>query len=125
MLKHIGLIVSLIAVSFLMAGCDLFDLWTKPPQLDLTMLDNGGVVELIKGQRLVVTLEANPSTGYTWTVADVDESVLRQKGDVEFKADSDLPGAGGMLVLRFEAVGLGQTVLELIYHQPWVEDADP
>ena len=46
-------------------------------------------------------------------------------GEPEFAADSDLIGAGGKVVLRFEAKAAGRTELRLVYHRPWEEDVEP
>jgi len=88
--------------------------------------DDGREMQLKKGQPLVVTLEANPTTGYTWEVAEpLDEQVLRQAGEPEFKPESDLAGAGGVQILRFEAVNAGQTALKLAYRRSWEKDVEP
>lgn len=87
--------------------------------------DNGSQITLREGQLLVVQLEGNPSTGYTWEPAEFEEGTLSQVGEVQFKSESDLPGAGGMLTLRFKAVQAGQTTLNLAYLRPWEEGVDP
>jgi inhibitor of cysteine peptidase len=88
--------------------------------------DDGREMQLKKGQTLVVTLEGNPTTGYSWEVAEpLNEQVLRQVGEAEFKAESDRVGAGGVQILRFEAVNAGKTTLELVYHRPWEKDVEP
>ncbi len=87
--------------------------------------DDGSQVELDAGQTLVVSLEGNPTTGYTWEAAELDEQVLRQAGETEFKPESDAIGAGGVQTLRFETVNTGQTTLKLVYHRPWEEDVEP
>ncbi len=87
--------------------------------------DDGSQVELNAGQTLVVSLEGNPTTGYTWEAAELDEQVLRQVGEAEFKPDSDAIGAGGVQTLRFETVNTGQTTLKLVYRRPWEADEEP
>ena len=88
--------------------------------------DDGREMQLKKGQPLVVTLEGNPTTGYSWEVAEpLDEQVLRQAGEPEFKPESDLAGAGGVQILRFEAVNAGQTALKLAYRRSWEKDVEP
>lgn len=90
--------------------------------------DNGGQVELKKGELLTVTLESNPSTGYAWEVSQTDEAILMQKGKVEFlqvTQPEGLVGAGGTETFRFEAVGVGQVSLTLIYHRSWEENVEP
>jgi inhibitor of cysteine peptidase len=94
-------------------------------EVELDMTDNGSQVELEVGQVLVISLEGNPTTGYTWEIGGIEESVLRQVGEVVFEAESDLVGAGGVQTLRFEAVGVGQASLDLVYHRPWEEGVAP
>jgi inhibitor of cysteine peptidase len=86
--------------------------------------DDGSQVELVEGQGFVVSLEGNPSTGYTWEAVEYDEQILRQVGEPSFTPESDALGASGTQTLRFEAVGEGRTTLRLVYHRPW-EDAEP
>ena len=93
-------------------------------EVNLDANDNGSQVELQSDQTLVISLEGNPTTGYTWEVAELDEGVLRQVGETEFESESDALGSGGVQILRFEAVNSGQTDLELVYHRSW-EDEEP
>lgn len=86
--------------------------------------DDGDEVELRKGQTLVVSLEGNPSTGYTWEAVDLDEGIVRQVGEPAFTPESEALGASGTQVLRFRAAGEGRTTLQLVYHRPW-EEAEP
>jgi inhibitor of cysteine peptidase len=116
----IALLTLLLALT-LATGCS-----PQQQEVKATMDDNGREMELKKGQTLVVTLEGNPTTGYSWEVAEpLDEQVLRQVGEAEFKAESEALGAGGVQILRFEAVNAGQTTLKLVYHRPWEEGVEP
>jgi uncharacterized repeat protein (TIGR01451 family) len=81
-------------------------------------------VDLRGDQTLVIDLEGNLSTGYLWQVAAVDDAILKQVGQFEFKQYSDVVGSAGRQILRFRAVGAGQTDLALVYRRPW-EDAAP
>jgi len=92
--------------------------------LTLHASDDGDQVEFQKGQTFSVSLEGNPSTGYTWEPVELDEQILRQIGEPAFTPESDTLGASGAQVLRFRAVGEGRTTLRLVYHRPW-EDAEP
>jgi inhibitor of cysteine peptidase len=97
----------------------------SPRELQLTAADEGRSIELQQGQQLRITLEANPTTGYTWDIVEpTDERILRQVGEIEFEPESDLIGAGGTQIIRFEAVSVGQTTLKLVYHRPW-ESVEP
>ena len=94
-------------------------------EIELDADDDGGQIELNTGQMLVISLEGNPTTGYTWEVAELDDQVLRQVGETEFKPESDAIGAGGVQTLCFETVNSGQTTLKLVYHRSWEADVEP
>jgi len=91
--------------------------------------DDDSQVELEQGQILVVTLESNPTTGYRWEQAENQDSYLEQMGEAEFKpsetGEQPLVGAGGWEIFRFKAISAGQMTLQLIYHRPWEEGAEP
>ena len=96
-------------------------------EIELDINDSGSQVEVEKGQVLVISLESNPSTGYSWDVMEIDESILKQDGESEFisSQSGDIVGAGGVEILRFETTGVGTTYLELGYRRVWEEDVAP
>jgi len=118
---------SLIALLTLLLALTLATACSPQQQeVKATIDDAGREMQLKKGQTLVVTLEGNPTTGYSWEVAEpLDEQVLRQAGEAEFKQESEALGAGGVQILRFEAVNAGQITLKLVYHRPWEEGVEP
>ncbi len=111
----------------------------EPPQeIWVGEEDHGRQIELRQGQVLVAALPCNPSTGFRWMVEGSDagtESValLRETQKTEFvplssetpagAASSELHrlGAPATQLLRFEAVGAGDTVLQLVYRRSWEE----
>ena len=96
------------------------------PPTFLTAADNNTTINVTKGRYLVITLEGNPTTGYTWEVTEpLDDQVLRQVGDIAFVPESDLIGAGGVHIATFEVVGAGQRTIKLVYHRPWETDVEP
>ena len=93
----------------------------------ITAADNGKQITLQSGDVMTLTLESNPTTGYNWQVLEIDNAVLIQDGDPEYKGASGsdgVVGAGGMETFRFKATGTGKTSLELGYMRPW-EDVPP
>jgi inhibitor of cysteine peptidase len=76
----------------------------------------GGIVEIV--------LAANPSTGFTWEVVGLDETVVRQTGEATFEAESTLVGASGEMRFMFETLSTGTTAIELVYHRTF-ETVDP
>ena len=97
-----------------------------PEEVVVTAADDGRDVEVTEGQTLVVRLQANPSTGYGWQVVEPEGGeILRQTDDGEFQPDSNLLGAPGTQILRFEPVHEGDTTLKLEYCRPWEPAAEP
>jgi inhibitor of cysteine peptidase len=99
---------------------------TTNKQLTLTAGDNGRQVEIEAGGKIVINLEGNPSTGYTWEAKDLDTSLLEQVGDPVFISTAPgLVGSGGTLTLTFKSLKAGITSLKLVYHRPWEPGVDP
>jgi inhibitor of cysteine peptidase len=95
------------------------------PAAGLTAADSGTTLYLEVGQTFTVTLEGNPSTGYTWEMSPADKPVLSQVGDVLAAPKSNLVGAPAMLMLTFRADANGSQPLALVYHRPWEKDVAP
>lgn len=113
------LFILLAPVLLLAAGC-------SPTPVQLTMTDNGKHVTLHVGERLVIGLEGNPSTGYMWEMVHPDPSLLGEQGPVQFKAAaSGLVGASGTQTLTFKALKAGETTLTLGYLRPWESGVPP
>ncbi len=113
-----------IGISLLVMGVLALSACGRPSEIVLNDNNNGSQITLHIGQTLILRLEGNPSTGFTWEVAEINEAVLRQEGDINFEAESDLPGSPGIQVVQFKPVASGETDLELVYWRPW-ESEDP
>ena len=88
--------------------------------------DYGAHLTLRPGQKVEVHLPANPTTGYTWTLAEADPAVLAAAAEPQYTPEAaDRPGSGGVEVWTFEAQAPGTTVVRLIYHRPWEQDTPP
>lgn len=97
-----------------------------PTSVTVTAADAGTRVTVAQGGTLEVVLEANPSTGYSWTVEEVDETVLTQDGEPEIVTrDESVVGSPADQTTRFAAAGPGETPLSLIYHRFWEEGVEP
>lgn len=95
-------------------------------QMALTMGDNGSQVEIMVGGEISITLEGNPSTGYTWEANNFDTTMFESVGDPVFNSSNPgLVGSGGTLTLTFKALKAGTSTLSLIYHRPWETGVEP
>jgi predicted secreted protein len=89
-------------------------------------LANGKTIVLRPSDRLVVTLPGNATTGYSWSVLQIDKPVVKYLG--RSYVPPSYPGkvgAGGKYVLRFRAVRDGTTKLKLGYLQEGNSNAVP
>jgi len=108
-------VMSFFLILALFSGCG-----TNGTQV--TDADNGKEITLKPGEILTVTLESNPTTGYSWQVMEIDEAILSQDGEPQYKQSpgtEGLTGAGGAETFHFKAVSSGKTRLEFGYMRPW------
>lgn len=77
----------------------------------------------VVGEDLLITLDANVSTGYSWE-ADFDEHYLMLQSK-EFVADRNGPklGASGKEVFTFTPIRAGRTTVKMGYSRPWEDGA--
>jgi inhibitor of cysteine peptidase len=95
-------------------------------QVKITAAENGKTIDVNTGATIVVELESNPSTGYTWESRDLDASLIREIGEIRFKSSNPgLVGAGKMQTLTYKALHVGTANLTLVYHRPWEKDGKP
>jgi len=121
MSRYINPSLAFLIVSILVIACGTTHALTRR----LTQADAGSTVTLHPGDSLEIVLPANPTTGYTWEVQPGAETVLQQKGTPEFKQESALLGAGGIMTFRFECVAVGAVTLSLIYHRSFESGVAP
>jgi inhibitor of cysteine peptidase len=86
---------------------------------------NGQTINLAKGETLVLAIEGNPTTGYSWNLTEVDESILKSAGEPDYDSSSTLTGAGGTYTFKFNAVETGTTTLKLDYYRTFEKDVAP
>lgn len=98
---------------------------TGDDEVTVTEADAGETVTLDPGQVLVVRLESNPSTGFSWQAVEVPD-VLEGSTDrshEEGEQAGDVVGAPGTDVFTFTAgTEAGEGTLVLEYRRPWEED---
>ena len=114
-LMRTTVLMALILTLALFSGCGSRDLL-------VTASDHQGKIRLQTGETLVIRLESNPTTGYSWQVMEIDNSLLEQEGDPEYEpspGNDGMVGAGGEETIRFKALAPGKTRLTLGYMRPW------
>ncbi|WP_157535387.1 protease inhibitor I42 family protein [Nocardia inohanensis] len=89
---------------------------------------NGKDLTLVPGQGLIITLPSNPTTGFQWGLAELDQGIVKQNGSPEYRQDPSpegMVGVGGQAIWNFAAAGPGATRLTLEYRRPWEQGAEP
>ena len=84
--------------------------------------DNGALVQVPRGAKIIIELNENPTTGYRWMISSIDEVFLAPEGDAFLSGDPKSPGAGGLRRFFFRAKGAGSTALALINKRAWQSD---
>ena len=121
MSRRIKLSLALLIVIIFIIACGM----SRALTVRLTHADAGSTIKLHPGDILEIALPANPTTGYAWEVRPGAETVLTQKGVPEFRQDSALLGAGGLMTFRFDALAVGDVPLSLIYHRTFEPGVPP
>ena len=88
--------------------------------------DNGKTVKVAVGGTVTLTLESNPTTGFSWTGVDkVDKDILKlERNDYKQKASpAGMVGVGGRDTIVYRALKQGKAKIDLTYMQPWEPDS--
>jgi inhibitor of cysteine peptidase len=92
--------------------------------IELGFHDKGSSIELEKGEEIIISLDSNPTTGYSWVPGEEIDSTIVELTDSEFlqtEKEEGMVGVGGFEVFTFEAKNSGQTEIILYYQRPWEE----
>jgi inhibitor of cysteine peptidase len=85
----------------------------------LTAEDSGRIIESTVSDRIVITLESNITTGFSWVMTAEPDAEVLELVDSEYRApETELVGAGGHEIWTFRATGPGSTAVELRYERP-------
>ena len=86
----------------------------------------------IQGQKqskntATVTLEGNPTTGYTWVYTLPPETVIREVSHeyIADTSDKNMVGSGGKFIFTFEAIAAGEADIIFSYRRSWEENTAP
>lgn len=85
------------------------------------VLPSGSEVE---GDKLTITLEENPTTGFVWTLKMGTENIVSLESDeyIPVQTSENVVGSGGNHVWIFKGISKGETVLTFKYYRPWEKE---
>lgn len=105
--------ISMSILMLLLAGCGT--------STSLTGSDNGKTVQAHVGDEINIALDANPTTGYGWSVEKSGGTLLTLKQS-NYAASSSAVGSGGTETLTFVAKSAGTANLQLKYWRSFEGD---
>ncbi len=87
----------------------------------------GNEIRLRPGEKYVITLEENPTTGYNWQIFLCDLRVFNilENKFIPPESKNGMVGVPGMRRVVIEGTAPGKGELEMIYVRPWEKDVEP
>jgi predicted secreted protein len=115
MFKFAQFLTLITAVCLLLTACGGSIPSTGGKTVIITPAIKGNSASLNVGDTLEIHIPTIPTVGYEWVVQDLDMTILTQEGSAVYTKDSSPDSAGGIVTLLFNAVGVGNTTLNLLY----------
>jgi inhibitor of cysteine peptidase len=72
-------------------------------EVTLTEADNGKSIAVALGEKVVLRLNENPTTGFRWAVDTGDNEIIELRSSEYIRAPGSAVGGGGQRVFVFEA----------------------
>ncbi|NYT16274.1 MAG: protease inhibitor I42 family protein [Methanomassiliicoccales archaeon] len=72
------------------------------------------------GELFHISLDSNPSTGYSWAANFEENEVMLEKRT--YRTESSLIGGGGKETFTFRSLTKGETTITMKYKRPWEEN---
>ena len=91
----------------------------------LTANDTGHVIPIALDHVFTITLQSNPTTGYTWVLSFDPEGVITTKPKEFTSAPNPGVGVGGTSSWRMKANSVGTSTLTCKYLRPWEKGEKP
>lgn len=85
----------------------------------LTLADNGATIHVRRGDRIVIRLPENPTTGYRWDPDAVDDRIVSLTSREYAPPAGGGVGAGGAVSMVFEAQAPGEGNIRLKRWRDW------
>jgi inhibitor of cysteine peptidase len=93
-----------------------------PPRM-LSESDAARPIELERGKRITLRLEANHSTAHRWSLVQSGDAELDQIGEPFYATERAVAGGGGAEYWTFRATRSGTKQLRFEYGRPWEKPA--
>lgn len=101
-------------------GAPTDDIPSFEPMISVYTEDNStSTVRAVKGDTIIISLEENPTTGYSWNISASPGLSMVDDEYVQDPADEGIVGAGGVHNWTFEVVEEGIQNISAVYKRPW------
>ena len=79
------------------------------------------------GTDIVVRLESNPTTGYSWRTAEFEPGIIELVSNEyqPYNTAGNIVGSGGTEIWTFKAIKKGKITITFEYVRPWEKDIPP
>jgi inhibitor of cysteine peptidase len=121
-----------IVILILLWGCSLIidaaaqvkeSTTAAPSPLDMPLPGQKKPVKVLRipaGQTFTISLPANPTTGYRWTLAKEPDTRILTKAGHEYEPEKPgRVGSGGREKWKFKASGTGRATISMQYVRSW------
>jgi inhibitor of cysteine peptidase len=89
---------------------------------------DGKTIAASVGQRIVIRLKGNPTTGYSWIITKFEGDALGKQPQVQYVPDEVKDrrvGVGGTFVVQMQAAKAGSVSIAMQYARPWEKNTPP
>jgi predicted secreted protein len=94
-------------------------------ELILKQADEGQYFEVNRDEVIQIRLPENPTTGYQWTIDEINETVLElEDSDFVLPSNANIGGSGER-IFRFRAKSIGTSHVLLKMQREWEVDVPP
>ena len=86
---------------------------------------SGSTVNINLSDTLIINLTSNPTTGYSWSIAENDSTKIKF---INKNHESSLPkitGSGGKEIFKFLGVEAGMSKIKMVYTRSWEKNIPP
>jgi predicted secreted protein len=97
----------------------------EPKTITATLADSSDTVQVARDDSLVLRLESQPGTGYSWRITHHDTLHLRLLGEEWVPGEAAVPGGVEHQIFRFAALKADSSRVELHYARPWEKGTPP
>ena len=80
-----------------------------------------------KNDLIKIILKANPSTGYQWSIENMDTSrvIIIDETYTTENIEREIVGGGGDKIYLFKAINRGSTAIDIEYFRPFEKELQP